>query len=206
MRICRVSARDTTARTLTVELGGDDQNPVAGVRIANTSYYPRVNDLAVVVQQRSDLYALGAVNAQIGHARVWGATDTVMNQLPTINTIVWQTQLTDTDGLWSSGTTMTLPWPGMWDLAAGIEVSGGTDNTVRRGLDIVAGGEIVDRDEHTAATLSNAQTFHAFASRFFLAGDTVTVQFYQGGGGAITLVERAETSPTLSATWRGPGG
>ena len=112
----------------------------------------------------------------------------------------------DTDALWSSGTDVTLPWPGVWDLYAGVEVDGGSA-VHRRILDLLVGATRIDRDEqpHPGGGAGATQSLHVGAQRTFAAGAVITVELTQTGGGNETINERSEDTPTFNATWLGPG-
>ena len=213
MRICRVSARDTTARTITVELGGDADNPVAGVRIANTSYYPRVNDLAVIVQQRSDLYALGAVNAKVGHMRIRkNGTSAIANNTITTLSMGAASPEIDTDSIWGVGgstSRITFPWPGVWSVdyqAWWVDAILG-----RRIVEIVdnAGDQRAsERHEvsgNDAGGADNAQevTCNPHIECYFDAGDWVEAQAFQTSGGPLSIQD-TPYSNIWTASWRGP--
>jgi len=207
MRICRVSARDTTLRTLTVELGGDTANPVSGVRIANTSYYPRINDLAVVVQQRSDLYALGAVNAEVGHVRIRkGATSAIANNTVTTLSMGAASPEIDTDGLWGVGgsdTRITFGWPGIWRVD--YQALWVDDLIGRRFVEIEDNAGNVrasDRHEVNAASAQET-TCNPTVECYFDAGDWVIAKAFQTSGGPLSITDTT-FSNIWTASWRGP--
>ena len=209
LRIVSVVARDPATGTCTIAVSGDTDPDryLAGVKIGNPAYYPRVGDQGLALQNRSDYVLVGALNAKVGHVRLTGATDVTMEQLGAVNDIVWQTQVDDTDGIWApaDGELVTLPWPGVWDVEARVETSGGSA-VVRRALDLYVGADRIDRDEISVPNPPANHTHRVSATRHFDASDVLKVQFFQGGGGAITLVERApDDTPTFSATWQGPG-
>lgn len=207
MRICRVSARDTTARTITVELGGDTDNPVSGVRIANTSYYPRINDLAVIVQQRSDLYALGAVNAKVGHVRIRkGATSAIANGVITTLSMAAASPEIDTDGLWGVGgstSRITFPWPGIWrvDYQA-LWVDAATGRRIVEIVDNAGNTRASDRHEVDGAGAQET-TCNPTVECFFSAGNWVEAQAFQSSGGSLSITDTT-FSNIWTASWRGP--
>jgi hypothetical protein len=210
LRIARVSARDTSLRLLTVELGGDTGNPVSGVRIANTSYYPRVDDLAVVVQNRSDLYALGAVNAQVGHMRIRkNGTSAIANGVITTLTMGAAVPEIDTDGLWGVGGAndrVTFPWPGIWSVdyqAYWVDAILG-----RRMVDIIDNTGVIrasERHEVEGSATANAQevTCNPHIECYFDAGQYVQAQAFQSSGASLNIQDQV-FSNIWTATWRGP--
>jgi hypothetical protein len=210
LRIARVSARDTSLRLLTVELGGDTDNPVSGVRIANTSYYPRVDDLAVVVQNRSDLYALGAVNAQVGHCRIRkGATSAIASGVNTILTMGTAVPEIDTDSLWGAGGSndrITFPWPGVWSVD--YQAYWADAITGRRIVDIVDSNGVLrasERNEVEGSATSNPQeqTCNPHIECYFDAGQYVQAQAFQSSGASLSIQDQP-FSNIWTATWRGP--
>jgi hypothetical protein len=207
MRICRVAARDPASRTITVELGGDAANPIDNVRIANTSYYPRVNDLAVVVQQRSDLYALGAVNAKVGHVCIRkGAPSAIAHNTLTTLTMGSAVPETDTDGLWGVGgstSRITFGWPGIWrvDYQALWE-----DSAIGRRIVgiIVNGGSARASDRHEVEGAGPQETTcNPTVECYFAAGDWVEAQAFQTSGGPLSIQDQT-FSNVWTASWRGP--
>jgi hypothetical protein len=208
LRIARVSARDTSLRLLTVELGGDTANPVSGVRIANTSYYPRVDDLAVVVQNRSDLYALGAVNAQVGHMRIRkGGSSAIANGVTTTLTMGTAVPEVDTDSLWGAGGSndrVTFPWPGIWSV-----------DYQAYWADAVAGRRIVEiiddtgtiraseRNEVEGTANPQEQTCNPHIECYFDAGQFVQAEAFQSSGASLSIQDYP-FSNIWTATWRGP--
>jgi hypothetical protein len=208
MRICRVSARDTSLRTITVELGGDAANPVSGVRVANTSYYPRINDLAVVVQQRSDLYALGAVNAKVGHMRIRkGTTSAISDSTRSLLTMGAAVPEVDTDSIWGAGgstSRITFPWPGIWRVDYQAFWTDAT--TGRRFIDIEDNaGTIRASERHEVEGGANAQevTCNPSVECYFDAGDWVEAYAYQSSGGPLSIQD-FPFSNIWTASWRGP--
>jgi hypothetical protein len=209
LRIAKVSARDTSLRLLTVELGGDTNNPVSGVRIANTSYYPRVGDLAVVVQNRSDLYALGAVNAQVGHVRIRkGATSALANNTRTVLSMAAASPEVDTDSIWGVGgstTRITFPWPGIWrvdyqalwdDADVGRRFVEIEDNT----------GTVRASERHeVSGPAGNPQevTCNPSVECYFDAGQWVEAYAFQTSGGSLSIGDFS-FSNIWTASWRGP--
>jgi hypothetical protein len=208
LRIARVSARDTSLRLLTVELGGDTGNPVSGVRIANTSYYPRVDDLAVVVQNRSDLYALGAVNAQVGHMRIRkGGTSAIANNVSSILTMGTAVPEVDTDGLWGVGGAndrVTFPWPGIWSVD--YQAWWATALVGRRIVEIVDNTGSVrasQRNEVESDGDHREVTCNPHIECYFDAGQYVRAQAFQTSGASLTIAD-FDFSNIWTATWRGP--
>jgi len=210
MRYVKIVARDPATYTVSIALNDDDEaDPnlwVPGTRIGNPAYYPRVGDVGVALQNRSDYVIMGAINGEVGHVRLQGATDVTMEPTPASNVISWQTEIDDNDALWSSGTNITIPWPGIWDVYAGVEVNGGSA-VHRRILDLLVGATRLDRDElpHPGGGVGAIQSLHVGAHRVFAAGNVLTVEFNQTGGGNETLEERTEDTPTFNATWLGRG-
>ena len=212
MRICRVTARDTATLSVTVELGGDSSAPVSLVKVANPAYYPRINDLAVVVQQRSDLYTIGSINGKIGHARVRAASHADI--VPSTTTpIAFTTQISDTDDIWSAGspTRLTFPWPGVWLINANVGGVGGASAGVRRLGSIrlnqsgSANTGFIDRQEIPAVAPPDAQHHKLSGGRVFVAGDWIELCFFQGGSGNLALEVGDEYAAFLDVTWKGPG-
>jgi hypothetical protein len=207
LRICQVLARDTATLSVTVDLGGDTGNPVSLVKVANPAYYPRINDLAIVVQQRSDLYTIGSINGKIGHARVRAASHADIAP-STITPIAFTTQISDTDNIWSAGTPtrLTFPWPGVWLINGNIGGVGGATAGVRRLASIrLNGGTYIDRQELSAINPPDAQHHKLSGGRVFAAGDWIEATFFQGGSGNLALEVGDEYAAFLDVTWKGPG-
>ena len=138
-----------------------NQNPVAGknpkVELVSDENYvgTYVTLSADTVNANGDLSINGSV---ISSTPIWGswsrATDTAIASGATYYT-TWETEITDTDGMWSSGTNITVKTAGVYLIMGEFEWANGGDATSRQAI-IYHNGSAVG--QHRCAAVNGPAT------------------------------------------------
>lgn len=213
-----ITARDPATYTVTVRLGAGDASlntddatypdTMAGVKLAST-VYPRIGDTCFVAIQGAGagvpvvLFTLGPV----GEVKLWRSTDqSITNDVDT--NISFSTALSNTDGMWVSGTTVTIGWPGIYLMIGQLLWPGtGSTDANREGRIRRLGPTMVllSRDVgHFRSADPRIISNLMVAERTMAAGDTVALEARQSGTGGLNTTSATDHAPGLSVRWTGP--
>ena len=115
------------------------------------------------------------------------ASFTVVNN--TYTSVQWDTEVSDTDNIWTVGTpdTLTIPFAGNWLITANISFgSNGTGIRVER---IMHGGSFIAENKHLPVS-GDVTGVTITAADVFAAADTVSLVLYQNSGSDIGITGR----------------
>jgi hypothetical protein len=226
MSQARIVAIDWTGRQLTLREFGD---PADKTNVAWNSWaaIPRLDEVVWLMKWGNDSIVIGHSSGIMYSTPYAGRTPAAQVRHGTppgvVANFVWQKyvfdfQAYDTDdmvtlsGVPAETDHLSLKTPGLWHFEARIMFGDATTVPVMRGLRIGAPDNSFWYDEDSkvydnTTNIVNEQALKC-GGDFWISSSSLPVSICmwvaQGGGGALTVLDRGIAGPRLSATWLGP--
>lgn len=215
-----ITARDPTAYTVSVRLGGSDLSAnvegseytdvIDGVGLA-APVYPRVGDTCFVGMQGAVatvptvLFTMGPVGA----VRIIRATNQTVPQAVLTDTVFPSGSGTNvqenTDGMYNSAVRtdgITIQWPGRYSLGGGLRFAN-IDAGVSAVTSLRVGTVELVRDDKGSSSAASFPTSSVVVDANLTANQVVKLSFFANDANGV-IEWRDEYSPVLFATWRSP--